>query len=355
PDGMYPEGPGYWHYGTDYHVMLLAACQPLNRPFAENPLLNKAGGSIMHLTSPTRYAFNFADGGSGLEKPSPAQCWLAAHFKDAVQARHVRQLFTRSMAEDKRLDCSPLSLLWLPEAPPADRAMPTAAVYQGEQAVATFRTGWSPKDAFLAIKGGTPAASHGHMDVGSFVYDAHGVRWMYDLGKEDYNLPGYFGSKRWTFFRLQNRSHNTLEINGQLQNAKSKPCPLVSQTLTGNPLTAAFDLTDAYSNAAAKVIRRVRFDSQNGTSRIEDEITQPAGTVVWRAFTDAQAEVKGDLVILKKNGSQITLRRISTAGTWTITDAKPPTAVEEQNKGFRALVLTIPKADQISSVVEIRP
>ena len=35
PDGMYPEGPGYWHYGTDYHIMLFAACESLDRPFEE--------------------------------------------------------------------------------------------------------------------------------------------------------------------------------------------------------------------------------------------------------------------------------------------------------------------------------
>jgi len=355
PDGMYPEGPGYWHYGTDYHVMLLAACQPLNRPFEKNPLLNKAGSSIMHLTSPTRYTFNFADGGSSMEKPSPAQCWLAAQFKDAVQARHVRQLFTRAMAEDKRLDCSPLSLLWLPEAPSAGGAMPAAAVYQGDQAVATFRTGWTPKDAFLAVKGGTPAASHGHMDVGSFVYDAHGTRWFHDLGKENYNLPDYFGKKRWTYFRLQNRSHNTLEINGQLQNPKSKPCPLLSNTVSGNPLAAAFDLSAAYAGSAKKVVRSVTFDARSGVARIGDEVTKPAGPVVWRAFTDAEAEVQGNRVILRKNGSQITLRRISESGTWTLTNAKPPTSVENQNSSFRAVVLTIPQAPQVSSVVEIQP
>ena len=355
PDGMYPEGPGYWHYGTDYHAMLLAACQSLSHPFEENPLLNKAGSSIMHLTSPTRYAFNFADGGSGFEKPSPAQCWLAAQFKATVQARHVRQLFTRAMTEGKCLECSPLSLLWLPEAPPADGVMPTAAVFQGEQAVATFRTGWTPKDAFLAIKGGTPAASHGHMDVGSFVYDAHGVRWIHDLGKENYNLPGYFGSKRWTYFRLQNRSHNTLEINGQLQNPESEPCPLISNIVSGNPLAAAFDLSAAYAGSAEKVVRSVRFDARSGVARIGDEITQPAGPVVWRAFTDAEAEIQGDRVILRKNGSQITLLRISDSGTWTITDAKPPTSVENQNSSYRAVVLTIPQAPQVSSVVEIQP
>jgi hypothetical protein len=335
--------------------MLLAASQALGRGSADNPLMNKAGNSIMQLTSPTRYAFNFADGGSGMENPSPAQCWLAEHFQDATQARHVRELFTRIMAEDKRPDCSPLSLLWLPHAPAANQPMPLAAVFQGEQAIATFRTGWSPKDAFFAIKGGTPAASHGHMDVGSFVYDAHGVRWIHDLGKENYNLPGYFGSNRWTYFRLQNRSHNTLEINGQLQNPKAKPCPIISHTLTGNPLTAAFDLSAAYIGSAEKVVRSVTFDTGSGAVSLKDEVTNPAGPLVWRAFTDAQPEVQGDRVILRKNGSQITLRRVGAEGTWTVTEAKPPTPAENQNSKFRAVVLTLPQAGQVSAAVEIQP
>ena len=45
---------------------------------------------------------------------------------------------------------------------------------------------------------------------------ADGVRWATDLGPDDYNLPGYFDTKkgtaspRWKYYRLNNRSHNTL-------------------------------------------------------------------------------------------------------------------------------------------------
>ena len=42
--------------------------------------------------------------------------------------------------------------------------------------------------------------------------DAQGVRWALDLGSDNYNMPGYFGSKRWTYYRMTNRSHNTLEM-----------------------------------------------------------------------------------------------------------------------------------------------
>ena len=355
PDGMYPEGPGYWHYGTDYHIMLLAACESLDQPWKENSLMRKAGNSIIQLTGPTRLPFNFADGGNSLEKSSPAQCWLAAHFKDRAQAQNVRDLISRALLEDRDPGFSPLTLLWLPEAPQVGEMPPLAAVFNGEQAVATFRTAWEPAATFIGIKGGTPAASHGHMDVGSFVYDAHGVRWIHDLGKENYNLPDYFGGKRWTYFRLQNRSHNTLEINRELQNAQAKPCPLISSNLTGNPLSASFDLSEAYSNSAGKIIRSLRFDTLTGVATLEDEITAPAGTVVWRAFTDADAKVQGDQVILRKNGSQITLKRMSSNGVWTIADAKPPTDRENPNTGFRALILTIPQAPRVSAIVEIRP
>jgi hypothetical protein len=359
PDGMYPEGPGYWQYGTNFHVMMLAACQPLGRPITDDPIMRMAGESIMHLTSPTRYSYNFADCGTNRETPSPAQCWLAMQYKDAAQAGYVRSSLARAMDEAKGPIKGdryfPLAVLWLPEAPADAKPLPKAAVFHGEQPVALFRTGWDSKAAWFAIKGGTAAASHGHMDVGSFCYDAHGTRWIHDMGSENYNLPGYFGGKRWDYYRLQNRSHNTLEIGGKLQNPKSKPCALVSSAITGNPFAAAFDLTGSYAGSASKVVRSARFDSVKGTVRIEDEITAPAGDIVWRAFTDADAEVKGDSVILRKKEGQITLRRVSEAGTWTITAAKPPTAEENQNKNFRAIVLTVPKAEKLTLAVEIRP
>jgi Arc/MetJ-type ribon-helix-helix transcriptional regulator len=54
-----------------------------------------------------------------------------------------------------------------------------------EQAMAFFRSSQNPVAAWLAIKRGTAAASHGHMDAGSFVYDSQGIRWFHDLGIDD--------------------------------------------------------------------------------------------------------------------------------------------------------------------------
>jgi Heparinase II/III-like protein len=359
PDGMYPEGPGYWHYGTNYHTMLLAASQGLGNPNSEIPLLQKAGCSIMHLVGPTGIGFNFADSQAHPEVPSPAQCWLAGRFHDKVQAGYIRDYLTRRLVANGKVlqneRCAPLFVLWLPEAQSAPAVRPLAAAFRGEQAVAAFRTSWDASATFIAIKGGTPAASHGHMDVGSFVYDAHGLRWICDLGSDNYNLPGYFGKNRWSYFRLQNLSHNTLEIKGHLQNDESPPCPLTSSTLTGDLFTATFDLTGAYSEAAEKVIRSVCFDAQRGSAVLQDQITKPSGVIVWRAWTDAEAEVAGDRVILKKQGRQIVLKRLSHEGDWSIADAKPPGPEEKSNAGFRAVVLTVPQQKSIKISVEIQP
>jgi hypothetical protein len=92
----------------------------------------------------------------------------------------------------------------------------------GELPIAVMRSAWDDPDAtYLAIKGGTPNQSHGHMDVGSFVLEANGVRWALDLGTESYNrmraakldLWNYSqDSSRWTTFRVGPEGHNILRF-----------------------------------------------------------------------------------------------------------------------------------------------
>src|SRR6476646_181149 len=100
----------------------------------------------------------------------------------------------------------------------------------GTVPITILRSSWSdPRATFIGLKAGSPSASHGHMDIGSFVLDSDGVRWATDLGSE-----GYYGIEsrnmglwdkaqngdRWTIFRLSNLGHNTLVIDNQLQTAE---------------------------------------------------------------------------------------------------------------------------------------
>ena len=103
---------------------------------------------------------------------------------------------------------------------------------EGQNPLATFRSSWTdPNALFLAVKAGTPAASHAHLDIGSFILDAMGERWSLDLGMQEYNnleQRGFDlwgnkqGAQRWSLFRYHNQGHSTLVVNGAEQVISSR-------------------------------------------------------------------------------------------------------------------------------------
>jgi hypothetical protein len=363
PDGGYPEGPGYWHYGSNFHIFLLAACGPLGIEAKVPEVWRKSGNFMAQVVGPTRLPFNFADGGAGRDEPSPAQSWIASHFADAGQARHLRAMLRRAL-DDGTSERSrragrhfPLHLLWLP-AEPAGKLppQPLAARFGGEQPMAMFRTSWQADAAYLAVKGGTALASHGQMDVGSFVYDALGVRWFHDMGADDYNMPGYFGKQRFDYFRLTNRSHNTLVVNDQLQSATRKPAELLHFETKPASARAVFDLAPAYQKQAAAVKRTAAFDSKTGTVTMEDHVTAPAGPVRWAAVTRAKVRIDGPRVTLEESGKQLVLTRGDNhGGDWQVSDATPPTSRENPNRDFRIVHFSAPAAAELRLRVAWEP
>lgn len=354
PDGAYPEGPAYWHYGTNYHVMLFAARESLGQPVKVPAVLKGSGDFMMHVVGPTGVDFNFADGNAGQEIPSPAQSWIATKFKDKAQAGHLRSMLEAGLkrgigggtTDDRRF--FPLHLLWLPEAPAGKSEGALSARFEGEQSFVFLRSGWASDAAWLGIKGGTGAANHGHLDAGSFVFEAGGRRWFHDLGSDNYNMPGYFGKQRWDYLRLNNFSHNTLVIDGRLQAAPEEGCP-VSAILHDDTLrAAAVDLRRAYEDQAEDVKRRAGFDAADGSVRMTDTIMKPVGPVRWAVVTKAKLKIEGNTVILEEGGKRLLLTRHDKAGgKWEEYPLKPKTKEEQQNQGFRMIGFTAPKGDAL--------
>ncbi len=360
PDGCYPEGPAYWHYGTNYHVLLLAAANVLDREAEVPAVMRRSGDFILQVTGSSGLNFNFADASAGRGGVTAAQAWLAGHFRDAGQAAEIRARLAAGLGERKgfgedRFD--PLQMLWLPAAPAAGTArLPVAAVFEGQQPVALMRTGWDAGAAWFGGKGGTAAASHGHMDAGSFVYDVFGTRWIHDLGPDDYNLPGYFGGKRWSYFRLNNLSHNTLVIGGKCQDPKAAPCPVTAKRRDGAVSTVVFDLSPAYRGQAKQVTRTIKFDHKSGAVSMRDEVVAPGGDVRWAVVTDAEVEVAGACAVLRKKDKTLTLRRVNAGGgVWESAEATPPTEVEKSNQGFRMVRFTMPAVEKLTIEVVIQP
>ena len=219
-----------------------------------------------------------------------------------------------------------------------DQAKPQRPVNwfrEGINPLVVFRSSWSDPDAlFLALKGGSASANHAHMDAGSFVFDADGVRWAKDLGAQDYesleskhvNLWNRAqDGGRWTVFRLNNFSHNTLTINGQLHDVDGR-AEIVRYSGDSTTPHAVVDLSPVFAGQATKVIRGFKMLS-NRQVLIQDELTElkPNDLVRWAFVTGADVTVQGNRATLQQKGKTLQITLVDPPdGKFEVIPADPP-------------------------------
>ncbi len=347
PDGAWGEGPGYWNYATFYNCVFLAAMETAlgtDKGLSQMEGFAETGLFPLYITGPTGRTFNFADGGDGTLR-APQMFWLARKFNRSVYAWYARTTASPH----------PLDLLWLDERGKDPQAEGLSLdKYFRYVEVASMRTAWNDRNAlWVAFKAGDNKFNHSHLDIGTFVLDALGQRWALDLGADNYNLPGFFGRQRWTYYRLRAEGHNTLVINpsqapDQDPRAEAKIVRFASQP------TRAFaiaDLTPAYRpHGASKVMRGVLLHREQQRVVVQDEITlaQP-GEVWWFMHTTADIQLSDDgrVAVLKQGGAQLRVALLSPEGArFTVMDARPlPTSPDppgqNPNKGVRKLTVRL--------------
>jgi hypothetical protein len=352
PDGAYPEGPGYWTYGTTYNVIALALLESaLGTDFglSQAPAFNLTAVYRLHVQGPTGLGFNYADGAATLAA-SPAYTWLAARFTQPTALAHSRDLLAAEIAakkaggENNRFFA--LHAVWFPSIENRDSKIENSLDrrFNGPAQLAFFRSAWSdPRALFVGFKAGSNSVNHAHLDLGSFVLDADGVRWITDLGPDDYNLPGYFDSKngvkapRWRYYRLNNRSHNTLIPGDALQDSTAI-APLTAFASTPARAFAVADLTTVYPGTAKALHRGVAF-LDRARVLVQDDLTglKPGTPLVSRFLTEAKVVLSVDArtATLTKDGRTLRAEILSPAGArFTTRAAQPPTPTERQNDGL---------------------
>ena len=181
-----------------------------------------------------------------------------------------------------------------------------------------MRTSWEdPGAVFVGVKAGSPAVSHGHMDVGTFVLEAGGVRWALDLGMENYNRLEQRGvdlwnmkqeSQRWDVFRYNNRAHNTLTFNDKLQNVSGR---CTWKTVSSDPrrMSVETDLTPVYAPQVKSAVRSVTLED-GAAVVVRDRIgtTSRFTKLRWSMVTEAAAEIlSANALLLRKDGKQLLL------------------------------------------------
>ncbi|MFT3734500.1 MAG: heparinase II/III family protein [Rhodocyclaceae bacterium] len=346
PDGVYPEGPTYWSYGTTYEVLLIAALRGARNNdwgLLQAPGLLRSAEFYAHAVGPTGKHFNFADGGEGQEL-APPFFYLARELGQPGLLAPKRAMIRNKQGLSERF--APLVALWWPSAQ-GGTTPPLRFSGQGPQPVAIWRSSWTdPNALYFAIKAGGAAHNHAHMDAGSFVLDMDGVRWARDLGPQDYNSLESRGidlwnmkqdSPRWKVFRLGNTAHSTLMLDLQLHNAAG----MATLAMPADN-EALIDLTPVFlPGQLKKATRRARFET-NAVS-LQDDISgaRPGSSVRWAMTTEAAIRIEGQTAVLSIASKNLRVRFTGSNVQLSVQDiSRPSNPLDVANSNTRQLVVS---------------
>lgn len=350
PDGIYPEGYGYWGYGTSFNVLFLDAIEKLFKTdFGLNqaPGFLKTAGFMENMTGPTGIPFNYSDagGGGGFH---PAMYWIANKVKDPTllwsEKKYLRKENSKNLVKDRIL---PAIMLWKGNIKSEQIKAPEQKTWigKGKNPIGMMRTSWTdPNAIYIAAKGGSASINHAHMDIGSFVMDANGERWAMDFGMQNYESLESKGvklwgrtqdSERWNVFRLNNFSHNTLIIDSQLQRVEGH-ASIIDQRSDENNMQVTFDLSTVYTDQLHACKRTIAIMNKDHVEvRDEIETLNRETKVRWNLLTPAKVEITGPNSAILMIGKKSMKMNVSGAEnikmrTWS-TD--PPRDYDAPNPG----------------------
>jgi hypothetical protein len=343
PDGAWAEGPAYWDYATRYNCVFLAALESaLGTDFglSRMPGFSETGWFPIFASGPTGKSFDYADAHAGIIR-APQLFWLSHKFNKPAYAVY----------EHEEASPSALDLVWYDDRGegrmPGDLALDK---YFRHSEVVMLRSGWNdPNALWVGFKAGDNKVNHSHLDLGSFVLEALGERWAVDLGADNYNMPGYFGNQRWTYYRLRAEGHNTLVFDpGKEPDQDPAAVARIVRFQPGTDTPSAIaDLTAAYKSYATKVERGIAMPGRRQVL-VQDEIeTKSPAEVWWFLHTPAEVETEGDTATLLLNGKRLKARLLSPQGAkFTVIDARPlPTspapAMQNKNRGVHKLAIRL--------------
>lgn len=311
PDGNYPEGPGYWNYGTSFQVMLIAGLESAlgsDNGLSKSPGFMNTANYMQFAAGNSGSLFNYSDCGEK-QVAAATMFWFAEKTKNtSLIAKEIELindgLYTIAESSDSER-ILPNALIFGRNLNLLKANLPTQKIYigNGTTPVALVRTDWKGSNGkYFGIKGGSANDGHSHMDQGTFVYDVDGIRWASDFGLQSYITLESKGvdiwkseqeSQRWDVFKYNNFNHNTLSINNQKHNVKGK-ASIIESFEKNKELGAKFDLTEVLNlNNEVKSATRKAVIIDNSYLKIEDFIETNANPIDlrWNMVTRATTKI----------------------------------------------------------------
>ncbi|MFY0650715.1 MAG: heparinase II/III family protein [Cyclobacteriaceae bacterium] len=358
-DGGWEGGPDYWAYTTWYSVLLVDALLGNTEDdfgLSKTPGFDKTGLFPIYNAGNSGRQFNFADGDpDDTHKTYPALFWLGRYFGLAASINENNRLLQISMDQDETFDA--FNLVWYTSQITDAEPLAVNRVFKGIDA-GYLREAWDGQSLSVSFKGGFNLADHAHLDLGTFVLDCFGERWVSDLGRDEYDLPEYFdrtvGGGRWQYFRLNTKSHNTLLLNGENQKEDAK-AKIQEFDLESETPFVEIDLSDAYEAHAKSAERTFQLSGENQLT-VSDRIVAKDSlkSIQWQVLTSAEVLADGKKAILFSNGKkmQATIEQPSKA-TFELQSAQPGEP-DMKNEGYGLLVFRITEIADPSIEIKVK-
>ena len=349
--GGYPEGMSYWNYGMTYQIALVQSMLNIfghSAGITEIAGFMDSGAYALMAHGTVNSTFSYADGGSTNDNHMVASWWYAAQKQNATLAYAENHLldtgkygssFSRLMPLIPGLlgDFNPDAVL---------STVPSVGFWHcdGEMPLVIVRRGWTytSSDIYLGIKGGncntwaTMNTSHGHMDAGSFVFEAEGTRWSDDVMRPSYS-PWFkaltdAGSRsgdtsqsglRWGTFNVNALAHSTIvsytndgSVSGKLHDSDQyvDGHASVMEPINGRAgQGAVLDMSGPMKGQVKSATRTITL-LQNGTLEVKDRIIaldSKACKLEWRMLSLATASAASDGITLASRNDSSVKRRLS--------------------------------------------
>ena len=378
PDGNYAEGLGYWEYGGIFEATFLTCLKGVfghTAGIMDVPGYMESGEYALYMHGTMNTTFTYNDGGGTTDPFLLTSWWFAAQNDDpTLMYCEKRRLDNKSDAAYKDTPITgaeqpyrmlaPLVVMLRDfdmESRPVNPPVRQVWSGHGEKPVVMVRRGWNfdERDVFLGVVGGladaweTSMTAHGHMDAGSFVFEAEGVRWSDDLMRPGYG--GWYAALKaenpriytaqeglmWDTFHLSNLGHSTIvaysndgSVVGKLHSSDYYVdgfAPLLETIDKGGRQGGVFDLS-APMRGQVKSARRT-VELVDGTDLVvTDEITALPGLdcrLEWRMLSISSSLVATDGITLSSNGKQRKLTAVSDNSSATIEYKSWPTTKPE--------------------------
>jgi len=354
PDGGGEEGVTYWDFGSRYNVLLMASLESaLGTDFGLSQIdgFRQSGDYQIFLCGTGRMAFDFSD--CSLRTLSAPQ-----HFWMARKYGIPRYAWFRYGALAEGQSGNVTDLLWFHPVTqfPDAKDVPLDKLFRKVEC-GSMRDSWEPGKGFVvALQGGRNNGSHRHLDLGTFILEFDGVRWIIDSGKESETYQRHRNNQsRNDFYRIRAEGHNTLVFNpdkkpDQDPKGSAEFTPFRSEPTRA---TTSLDLTKAYADDVTKVVRTFALE-RGKRFTVTDEIVCKKPSTVWSFFhTEADVKLADDRrsATLTDKGKKLTVKLESPdAATFTVMPAEPlPSSpqIEKQadNSKRRKLAIRLEKVE----------